>query len=73
MFWGQKNFFKNFKKYFRNRIEKLHKMAFIIFFFFCLKKLKKLELSPQNFRCGVLHLLYSAFTLKKVYKFIILS
>ena len=43
----------------RNRIEKLHKMAFIIIFLFCLKKLKKLELSPQNFCYGVLHLLYS--------------
>ena len=45
-----------------NRIEKLHKMAFIIFFLFCLKilkNLKKLELSLQNFRYGVLHLLYS--------------
>ena len=38
-------------------------MAFIIFFLFVwksLKKLKKLELSPQKFRYGVLHLLYSA-------------
>ena len=37
-------------------------MAFIFFFFFfwkSLKKLKKLELSPQNFRYDVLHLLYS--------------
>ena len=36
-------------------------MAFIIFFFFLksLKKLKKLELSPQIFRYDVLHLLYS--------------
>ena len=39
-------------------------MAFIIFFFFwkSLKKLKKLELSPQNFRYDVLHLLYSGAT-----------
>ena len=29
---GQKNFFKNLKKKFSNRIEKLHKMAFINFF-----------------------------------------
>ena len=36
-------------------------MAFIIFFFF-LKKLKKLELSPLNSRYGVLHLLYSEST-----------
>ena len=36
-------------------------MAFIIFFFLKkLKKLKKLELSPQNFRYDVLYPLYSA-------------
>ena len=37
-------------------------MTFINFFFFfwkSLKKLKKLELSPRNFRYDVLHLLYS--------------
>ena len=33
-------------------------MAFIIFFLI-LKKLKRLELSPQNFLYDVLHLLYS--------------
>ena len=50
MFWGAKIFFLFFKKYFSNYIEKLHKMAFIIFFFWkSLKKLKKLELSPQIF------------------------
>ena len=41
-------------------------MAFIIFFFFFfkkLKKVKKLELSPQNFRYDVLYPLYSGFTL----------
>ena len=39
MFWGAKKFLKFFKKYFS--IEKLHKMAFIIFLFLFLKKLKK--------------------------------
>ena len=34
MFWGAKNFLKNFQKYFSNRIEKLHKMTFIFFFSF---------------------------------------
>ena len=34
MFWGAKKFLKFFQKYFNNRIEKLHKMAFIIFFYF---------------------------------------
>ena len=33
MFWGAKKILKFFKKYFSNRIEKLHKMAFIYFFF----------------------------------------
>jgi hypothetical protein len=47
MFWWAKIFQIFFKKYFIDRIEKLHKMAFIYFFSF-LKKLKKLELSPQN-------------------------
>ena len=37
---GKKNL-KIFKKYFSNRIEKLHKMAYIYLFF--LKKLKKVE------------------------------
>ena len=46
-FGGQKKF-NFFFKYFsnrgiRNRIEKLHKMAFIIFFLFCLKKFEKVE------------------------------
>ena len=39
-------------------------MAFIIFFFFCLKKFEKVEkliLSPQKFHYGVLHLLYSVY------------
>ena len=37
-FWGQKIEKKEkIKKYFSNRIEKLHKMAFIIFFFFAEK------------------------------------
>ena len=38
-------------------------LCFCFSFYFVwksLKKLKKLELSPQNFRYGVLHLLYSA-------------
>jgi hypothetical protein len=62
MFWGAKKLWNFFFKYFSNRIEKLHKMAFIYTYFFfwkSLKKLKKLELSPQNFRYDVLHLLYS--------------
>ena len=42
-------------------------MTFIyIFFWKSLKKLKKLELSPQNFRYDVLHLLYSALNLINV-------
>ena len=42
MFWGaKKKIYK--KKYSRNRIEKLHKMAFIIFFLLCLKKFEKVE------------------------------
>ena len=46
----------SFSTYFSNCIEKLHKMALIIFF----EKLwKTLELSPQNSRFDVLHLLYS--------------
>ena len=56
MFWGAKNFFKFFKKYFSNRIEKLHKMAFIYLFIF-LKKFEKFE------KTGIIstkfHLLYS--------------
>ena len=54
-FGGQKKlktFF--FKKHFSNRIEKLHKMAVI--FFFYLKKLKKVEKigyhSNSNFECN---------------------
>ena len=43
MFWGAKNFLKFFQKYFSNRIEKLHKMTFIIFFSFFLKKFEKVE------------------------------
>ena len=43
MFWGAKIFLKNFKKYFSNRIEKLHKMAFIYMCFFFLKKFEKVE------------------------------
>ena len=39
-FWAKKNL-KYFLKYFSVRIEKLHKMAFIIFFF--LKKFEKVE------------------------------
>ena len=35
-FGGQKKFKIFFKKYFSNRIEKLHKMAFIYIFFFFL-------------------------------------
>ena len=42
MFWGAKKILNFFlKKYFSNQIEKLHKMAFIIFFF--LKKFEKIE------------------------------
>ena len=33
MFWGAKKIEKKFEKYFSNRIEKLHKMAFTIWFF----------------------------------------
>ena len=43
MFWGAKKFSKIFKKYFSNRIEKLHKMAFIFLFFFFLKKFEEVE------------------------------
>ena len=46
MLWGGKKKKKIFFEYFSNRIEKLHKMAFILFFFS--KKLKKLELSPKK-------------------------
>ena len=35
-------------------------IKWLLYFFFLKKKLKKLELSPQNFRYDVLHLLYSA-------------
>ena len=61
MFWGAKKILKFFQKYFSNGIEKLHKMAFITFFFFLksFKNLKKLELSPQNLSYDLLHLLYS--------------
>ena len=47
-FGGQKNFLKSLKKHFSNRIEKSHKMAFIMFFFF--EKVWKSckNLSPQN-------------------------
>ena len=64
MFWGAKKLKKYFKKYFSNRIEKLHKMTLIIFFFYFLKKLKKVELSPQNFRYDVLHPFYSVCKLR---------
>ena len=50
------NYLKNFKKHFSNRIEKLHKMAFIYIESW---SWKKLELSPQNFRYDVLYPLYS--------------
>ena len=40
-FGGQKKLKFFFLKYFSNRIEKLHKMAFIFFFIFFLKKLEK--------------------------------
>ena len=43
MFWGAKKNLEFFKKYFSNRIENLHKMAFIIFYFFFLKKFEKVE------------------------------
>ena len=42
MFWGAKKNLKIFKKYFSNRIENLHKMAFIYYIFF-LKKFEKVE------------------------------
>ena len=41
MFWGAKKNLNFFQKYFSNRIEKLHKMAFINSFF--LKKCEKSE------------------------------
>ena len=69
-FWGE--FFyvlggkKKFKIFFKNILETALKsyIKWLLQFFFyfvwkSLKKLKKLELSPQNFRYGVLHLLYS--------------
>ena len=61
MFWGAKKILNLFWKYFSNSIDRLHKIALIFFFSFwkSLKKLEKLELSPQNFRYDVLHLLYS--------------
>ena len=37
-------------------------IKWLLYFFFFLKKLKKLELSPQNFRYDVLYPLYSAKT-----------
>ena len=42
MFWEAKKNFRIFLKNFRNRIEKLHKMAFTTFFFL-LKKFEKVE------------------------------
>ena len=48
MFWRA----KKIKKYFSNRIEKLHKMAFIIFFFF-LEKFEKVE------KTGIIATLFS--------------
>ena len=50
MFWGAK---KIFKKYFSNRIEKLHKMAFIYFFFFFFEKIEKTGIISTKFslRC----------------------
>jgi hypothetical protein len=41
-FGGQKKFEKKFEKYFSNRIEKLHKMAFIYIYFF-FEKFEKVE------------------------------
>ena len=58
---------KNFKFFFKNILETALKsyikwLLFIYLFFWkSLKNLKKLELSPQNFRYGVFHLLYSGF------------
>ena len=57
MFWEAKKILKNFLKYFSNRIEKLHKMAFIFFFIFFLKKLEKVGktgIIPKKFslRCN---------------------
>ena len=40
-FCGQKKYLKKILKYFSVRIEKLHKMAYIIYFF--LKKFEKVE------------------------------
>ena len=48
MFWGSKKFLKFFFKYFSNRIEKLHKMAFIIIIFF-LKKFEKTGIIPTKY------------------------
>ena len=62
MFWGAKKISKFFWKYFSNRIEKLHKMAFIIFFFFLEKVWKSWKNLLQNFPDDVLHLLYSGTT-----------
>ena len=47
-FCGQKKI-ENFKRYFSIRIEKLHKMDFIILF---LKKLEKIEKINFNFECN---------------------
>ena len=59
-FWGQffdvlggKKDFKFFKKYFSNHIEKLHKMAFIIFFF-KFEKVEKTGFLGLNFSYTVL-------------------
>ena len=54
MFWG---------KYFSNRIEKLHKMAFIYIFF--IEKVEKLVFLGLNFSYTVLYPLYSGYVLTK--------
>ena len=64
MFWEAKIFFNFFKNILATALKSYIKWLLQIFFF-CkrLKKSKKLELSPQNFRYDVLHLLYSVITL----------
>ena len=56
---GKKKIEKKFEKYFSNRIEKLHKMAFL--FFFLLKMFEKVEKTVflgLNFSYTVLYPLY---------------
>ena len=45
--FGGQNFFFNLKKYFSNRIEELHKIAFTVFFLL-LKKIEKVVFFRAN-------------------------